>query len=119
MPLPFGQRTRMCGVEDSATGPNMYGVSMPQFARAIERRTPDRPVTDRTGLTGTFDVRLQLGLVPFAGIATAHPDAAHLLEPFGVRTMRQALAEQLGLALQDSTAAYDVFVVDATPPRIR
>jgi uncharacterized protein (TIGR03435 family) len=58
----------------------------------------DRPVVDRTGLTGTYDVDVQW-----------NPDPASQDVP-GVFT---AIQEQLGLRLQPERGAVDVFVIEA------
>jgi uncharacterized protein (TIGR03435 family) len=108
-------RKPACGVENSLTGPAAYGASIEELARAIQRPWLDRPVVDRTGLKGTFDMRLQLGLVPLSVIASVHPDATRVIESMGARSIQHALVEQLGLTLEDSRAPYDVIVVDGVP----
>jgi uncharacterized protein (TIGR03435 family) len=58
-----------------------------------------RPVVDGTGLTQSFDVELQF-VTPAPG---SDPDGP---------TLRTALAEQLGLELQDDRTSADVLVID-------
>ena len=66
----------------------------------------DRPVLDRTGLTGTFDFSLEWSLAP---------DSA---EPLGAQaedtgpTFLVALQEQLGLKLKSTKGPVDVLVID-------
>jgi uncharacterized protein (TIGR03435 family) len=66
----------------------------------------DRPVLDRTGLTGTFDFSLEWSLAP---------DSA---EPLGSQpedlgpTFLVALKEQLGLKLKSARGPVDVVVID-------
>ena len=66
----------------------------------------DRPVLDRTGLTGTFDFSLEWSL------------ESDLAESPGSRpedtgpTFLQALQEQLGLRLKSTKGPVDVLVID-------
>jgi uncharacterized protein (TIGR03435 family) len=69
-------------------------------------------IVDRTGLEGTFDFELRLGPLPLALFANRSALAGAAFAPFGIRTADQALAEQLGLTLEESTAPFDVLVVD-------
>ncbi len=67
----------------------------------------DRPVVDRTGLTGTFDFRVDYAL------QSANPTA-----PFGVQpdpsgpTFLEALREQLGLRLESAKGQAQTLVID-------
>ena len=66
----------------------------------------DRPVFDRTGLTGTFDLSLEWSL---------EPDSAQPLGPPPESTgptFLRALQEQLGLKLTSTTGPVDVLVID-------
>jgi uncharacterized protein (TIGR03435 family) len=65
----------------------------------------DRPVLDKTGLTGTFDFSLEWALPRNAAQPNGRPEDA---DP----TFLQALEEQLGLALKATRAAVSVIVVD-------
>lgn len=69
--------------------------------RAVQAVT-DRPITDATGLMGTFEWQLV-----FASGAQANAD---LPSPF------TALQEQLGLRLDARTGPYDVLVIDNLEP---
>jgi uncharacterized protein (TIGR03435 family) len=66
----------------------------------------DRPVIDRTGLTGTFDLSIEWtpAITPPPGFGFA-PDE-------GGPTFFEAIQEQLGLKLQAQTGPVDVLVVD-------
>jgi len=66
----------------------------------------DRPVVDRTGLSGPFDFSVEWSL---PREAAQLPESPH--EDTGP-TFRQALAEQLGLTLKSTTAVVYVLVVD-------
>jgi uncharacterized protein (TIGR03435 family) len=66
----------------------------------------DRPVFDRTGLTGTFDFAMEWSL---------EPDSAQPLGPPPESTgptFQRALQEQLGLKLTSTTGFVDVLVID-------
>jgi uncharacterized protein (TIGR03435 family) len=65
----------------------------------------DRPVFDRTGLTGTFDFSIEWVLPRDPAQAAVAPENT---EP----TFSQALEEQLGLSLKASRAPVSVVVVD-------
>jgi uncharacterized protein (TIGR03435 family) len=67
-----------------------------------------RPVVDRTGLSGTFDMGLQWtsGVVaPAAGGTAAPPDDGP--------SLFTALQEQLGLKLESTRAPFEVLVIDS------
>jgi uncharacterized protein (TIGR03435 family) len=71
--------------------------------------TVGRPVVDRTGLTGRWDVELQFACAAALQVATDRPDA-----PVSVFTAAQ---EQLGLRLEPRRERMDVLVIDsATMP---
>lgn len=112
-----GQGLAVCGFDDSLTGKTGLRVTMTDFANEMSRArvdllSADRIVVDRTGLNGSFDLQIRFGLVPLAAMATAAPAARAALWPFGIRTLHSALPEQLGLALEESTAEFEVFVID-------
>jgi uncharacterized protein (TIGR03435 family) len=67
-----------------------------------------RDVVDRTGLTGTFDVRLRWR--PDAGLTT--PPDAQLTPDAGV-SLFTAVQEQLGLKLESSRAPQEMLVIDS------
>ena len=66
----------------------------------------DRPVLDRTGLTGWFDMSVEWSLPP----DPAQSPAAQV-EDAGP-TFLEALREQLGLKLLPTKAPVDVLVID-------
>jgi bla regulator protein blaR1 len=66
----------------------------------------DRPVLDRTGLTGTFDFSLEWSQEP----DPARPPGSQS-EDTG-RSFLEALQEQLGLKLKPTTGPVDVLVID-------
>ena len=84
---------------------------MHYLARMI-RRSPeiDRPVLDRTGLTGTYDVDLVFTPAqPGPGVA----GAALAVAPSDVLSIFTAVQEQLGLRLESRREPVDVVVIDS------
>jgi uncharacterized protein (TIGR03435 family) len=69
---------------------------------------PNRPILDRTGLTGRFDVALEYSP---EGKRSSPPSGNVQPEPRGP-TFAEALKEQLGLRLETQTAPVDFLLVD-------
>jgi uncharacterized protein (TIGR03435 family) len=67
-----------------------------------------RPVIDRTGLTGVFDIELQFTSRPLAASAADDAESGP--------AFITALREQLGLKLEEGTAAVEVIVIDRAEP---
>jgi bla regulator protein BlaR1 len=111
---PSRQSGSLCGVDNGFTGLTAEKVTMAELARGITQLgvLVNREIVDRTGLTGTFDVTFNLGLLPAAAVLTRHPKAGLLLEPLGIHSIFTALPGQLGLRLEDATAPYEVLVID-------
>jgi uncharacterized protein (TIGR03435 family) len=83
---------------------------MPAIASLLSRHL-DRPVIDRTGLSGAFDIELEAAEIKAAPDYTPGPsDLA--LPPAAGPTMVVALQEQLGLKLEPVTAELAVIVID-------
>ena len=64
---------------------------------------PDRPVIDRTGLTGTYKLRIE-ATPEFRIDRDPQPDDLSIFT---------AVQEQLGLKLEPSTAPLDILVIDS------
>jgi uncharacterized protein (TIGR03435 family) len=93
------QSVSMNCVQRLATG------GMPIGAVTIPiQQTVGRPVVDRTGLTGRWDIELQFACTTGPLVAADRPDA-----PASVFT---ALQEQLGLKLESRKEKMDVLVID-------
>jgi uncharacterized protein (TIGR03435 family) len=73
------------------------GITMQMMAAQLAARVLDRPVVDRTGLNGEFDLELEWA-------ADDGPDAGP--------SIFTAIQEQLGLRLEAQRAAVDMLVVD-------
>jgi uncharacterized protein (TIGR03435 family) len=72
-----------------------------------------RPVVDRTGVTGHFNITLEY--TPEAGITSVGPPDAQAQTPPAGRdapSLFTALQEQLGLKLESTRAPVDVLVID-------
>jgi uncharacterized protein (TIGR03435 family) len=94
-------------------GAKMMGgkIAMPEFARTLSM-TLGRPVTDKTGLTGLYDVKLDfLPDEVTAALPPPPPDAAATLDSKNPSILT-ALQEQLGLRLESAKGAVEVIVVD-------
>lgn len=80
-------------------------ITMPFIANGLTwMGQSDRPVIDRTGLTGTWDFALEWAPDPPPGQAPTD-------EPSGA-TFFQAVKEQLGIKLESQKAPLDVLVVE-------
>jgi uncharacterized protein (TIGR03435 family) len=99
----------MVRVTMGATGVKMEGseIRMPELARALAMSL-GRPVTDKTALTGAYDVQIEFAPDPsLAGLPRFHSPA----DPAGP-TIFSALQEQLGLRLESGKGPVEVFVID-------
>lgn len=90
----------VAGRDYEVTAPN---TDMDGIVDAIMNSFPDRPVVDRTGLTGTYDLRLTY--TPQTRGNAASPDPGDL-------NIFTAVQEQLGLKLEPRKEALDVLIVD-------
>ena len=86
-----GGARNMAALVDALQNPGLQGMV-------------DRPVVDRTGLTGTYDFDVRFAA---AGLGAASPDAPNLPSIF------TALQEQLGLRLEPSRGPVDMLVIDS------
>ena len=86
------------------------GMFMPAFAQVLRGRA-GRPVVDRTGLDGAYDLELEWS--SDLGLQQAPPGAAGASEltPDGL-SLFTALQEQLGLRLQADRGPVDLVVID-------
>ena len=83
------------------------GVSVGKLANTLSRSGLDRPVIDRTGLSGGFDLHLK-----WAGdVPEGAPGSGTVADPTGV-SIFTALKEQLGLKLEATKGPVEVLVID-------
>jgi uncharacterized protein (TIGR03435 family) len=108
-PAPIGDRPA-CGAR---TVPGRFligGYPMADFARNLSSFVGGRPVVDRTGLTGIYDLELTwTPEAPPAGRDGALPAG---VDPNGPSVFT-ALIEQLGLKLEATTGPVEVLVIDS------
>ena len=101
---PRGEATPLaiqCGVQSGvAGGVKLVGVPMGQLAPLISLIV-GRPVVDRTGLAGNYDIELRFSGDP--GAPSTDPSAPSIFT---------ALQEQLGLKLNGEREVADVLVID-------
>ena len=86
-------------------------LTMDELARFIMLNIVDRPVVNRTGLTGRFSVELD-----YTRTLTATPPSTAGVDEPSLPTgtsIFTALPEQLGLKLEPTKAPMDVVVIDA------
>jgi uncharacterized protein (TIGR03435 family) len=96
---------------------NWHGLSMADLARNINLNV-DRPVIDKTGLTGLFDFHLEY--VPnrfrFSGPVllngAARPDIPDSSDDANGPSIYTALKEQLGLKLSPANGKVEVVIID-------
>src|SRR5262249_7930224 len=71
----------------------------------------DRPVSDRTGLTGSFEVELQFSFEGLPGASTG-PLGVERPQTTDNPSIFTAVQEQLGLKLQSTRGPVEVLVID-------
>jgi len=111
-PLPAGQA--YCKVMVSSRGPSIdaEGSTLGEFAKLLNL-VLDRPVIDKTGIAGRFDIHLEFSqdqVTP--GLLGLDPDApATASDPTGP-TIFTAIQEQLGLKLESAKGPREFLVID-------
>jgi uncharacterized protein (TIGR03435 family) len=83
------------------------GVSIEKLATTLTRSGLDRPVVDRTGLVGGFDLHLRWT----ADAPEANAKSGVTADPTGLAIFT-ALKEQLGLRLESAKAPVEMLVID-------
>jgi uncharacterized protein (TIGR03435 family) len=105
----------VCGMLRTMLGPGGYRVSarnvtLAQFAGYLPgapTNTLDRPVIDRTGLSGTFDVTLE-----WKPDTPLNLNGANYVFAESAETFLEALKDQLNLKLISTTGPIDILVID-------
>jgi uncharacterized protein (TIGR03435 family) len=126
-PEEFG---KTCGAStgakstSQATNPNVpmissdwHGLSMAGLLGILASQV-DRPIIDKTGLTGMFDFHLEYIPSRFSGPARLNgavmpPDASKSPDDAEGLSIFTALKEQLGLKLTPANGSVEVLVIDA------
>jgi uncharacterized protein (TIGR03435 family) len=106
-PLPAGRKpcaftTRINRGSTIAVG--AYGITLGVYAKALN---PGRPVIDRTGITGVFDIFLEY---PAESLSASAPDGSTARDPGS--PLITALREQLGLRLDPGKGPREFLVLD-------
>jgi len=96
-----------CGMpreSENASGQTLdvFGITLTEFAGRALAGNLDRPVIDKTGLTGRFDIHLEY----------TRPKSLDEPDPSAAPTIFTALQQQLGLRLRADKGPVDVIVVD-------
>jgi uncharacterized protein (TIGR03435 family) len=107
-------------ISGGPAGTTLTAAAVPLSVLAnVIRQSVDRPVFDKTGLTGLFDLRLQYGEgmagvpTPFGGIASSPTAATAPSAADPLPSLFTALQEQLGLKLESSKAAIEVLEIES------
>ena len=90
----------VCGLTSERGDFQGGGITMPNLEIVLSSAA-GRPVFDRTGLTGSFDIELKW--TPTLGADAPPADAVSIFT---------AVQEQLGLRLENATAPLDVILID-------
>ena len=85
-------------------------MQVSDFLRMLSAVGIDRPVLDRTGLAGHFDLQLQFDYGPFSAVSVRRPLNIDGLSFF------TALQEQAGLKLEPAREVVNVLVIDSAKP---
>jgi uncharacterized protein (TIGR03435 family) len=87
-------------------------ASMEEFVSVLQRAALERPVVDRTGLTGRFDFDLEFAIDETLFGGALGPGLDHQPEP----PLFAALQEQLGLKLEATRGPVSTIVIDHAEP---
>lgn len=104
----------LCGMSEvTAKGYRLYGTSIAEFATEFSDRL-DRPVIDKTGIVGLFNINLELpatDLYPAsaAGDASTPSEPA---DPFSMFDSVRAAVRKLGLRLDPAKGPAQFLVID-------
>ncbi|HEY6850443.1 MAG TPA: TIGR03435 family protein [Terracidiphilus sp.] len=99
-PMPGGGTLSSEQKDDQLTV-HYFGISMPQLARWVLGGT-GRPVQDKTGLTGKYDVTIERPVPEGAGTPEVRPEEMSAAE----------IANQLGLKLEPANGQVETLVID-------
>lgn len=107
--LPNQDQRPSCGVVTSLPASAILGgnTTLEPFTRPL-RSILGRPVIDRTGLTGAFDIVLVFAM----DWVRMPPGITPLAEPSGLPSLVTALREQLGLKLEPTRTPLDYYVIE-------
>jgi uncharacterized protein (TIGR03435 family) len=96
----------------SAITVESLGMPMAQIVGTLSNYV-GKPVTDATGLTGKYNLKLSFDRQGLAGADGDHDaTAGHASEPSGAPSLFKALQEQLGLKLEQRKGTIELIVLD-------
>jgi uncharacterized protein (TIGR03435 family) len=90
------------------------GTTLDDFSKLL-RPVLDRPVINKTGITGKFDIHIDFSLEgTFASLSFSQPNggSSTASNPTGSPSIFTAFEEQLGLKLESGKGPVDRFVID-------
>jgi uncharacterized protein (TIGR03435 family) len=93
--------------ETATSGMEYRVMQIGDFLSLLSFMGIDRPVLDRTGLTGHFDLQLRYDYAPFSGAFRSPPSSIDGLSLF------TALQDQAGLKLEAAREVVEVLVIDS------
>src|SRR5262249_29862141 len=103
------------GVAYGAGHLSANGLMISQLANVLSPYV-DRPVIDRTGLSGGFDVTLTWTPSPGESTGPGEDERAPLHPTSDGPSIFTAIQEQLGLKLESTNGPVDVLVIDHVEP---
>jgi uncharacterized protein (TIGR03435 family) len=104
-PLPPGQKYCMSNISGlTPASVEAQGATIDEFVKLLRPVLDRRPVINKTGITGRFDIRVEFSR---EGIS---PAAA--TDPTGYPSIFTAIQEQLGLRLESGKGPVETFVID-------
>jgi uncharacterized protein (TIGR03435 family) len=89
------------------------GATIDQFAKSFLYGLEEKPVINRTGLTGKFDIHLEYAMNEEERQRFARATGRSLEEIPATPSIFTALQEQLGLKLESSKGPVEVLVIDS------
>lgn len=89
----------------------IFGATMATFAEQLQILV-DRDVIDKTGISGTFDIHVEMPVEDLTTDAAGRPDDAAPRPPADESAMAFAAVRKLGLKLESGTGPGEIFVVD-------
>jgi uncharacterized protein (TIGR03435 family) len=109
-PPPRGAARLMTGASGSVLAGT--AIEIAKLAGTLQVQL-DRPILDKTGLSGLYDIHLEFGPVDISSAPTAQPGAPQSATvETSAPSLFTALANQLGLKLQPAKGSVQVFVID-------
>jgi uncharacterized protein (TIGR03435 family) len=106
--MPYCGDFRMGRAASGGLHETANAIRMDRFAASLAQQV-DRPILERTGLSGTFDLDVEFMSQRALASSSGSSDAT---APTGPTSIFTAVQEQLGLKLVPTTGPVDVVVID-------